>query len=240
MIDSEVMLADVLKLRVSQEALVEKLALVARAVSTRTAVLVLGGIRLEVENGQLELAATDMELSLRATLEADVDGDGEVVVPGRLLLDIVRPLPAAEVSIEQRSDESVLLVDAGSASYRLHTYSPRTSRGCPTSSRWSCTGRPRGAAGDDRPRGPLGFARREPAGAHGHPRPFGPGKLVMAATDSYRLAVKETRSRARWPSSRRSSLPALCRSSRASRPTPTRCSSASTRTTSSSASTAPG
>ena len=102
------MLADMLKLRVSQEALAEKLALVARAVSTRTAVLVLGGIRLQVESGQLELAATDMELSLRTSLEADVDGEGEVVVPGRLLLDIVRSLPRREVTIEQRSDESVL------------------------------------------------------------------------------------------------------------------------------------
>src|SRR5262245_40722466 len=123
MIDSDVMLANMLKLRVSQEALAEKLGLIARAVSTRTAVLVLGGIRLRVENGHLELAATDMELSLRTTLEADIDGDGEVVVPGRLLLDIVRALPASEVSIEQRSDESVLLIDAGTASYRLHTYS---------------------------------------------------------------------------------------------------------------------
>src|SRR3954466_1528096 len=123
MIDSDVMLADMLKLRVSQESLAEKLALVARAVSTRTAVLVLGGIRLKVDNGQLELSATDMELSLRTTLEADVDGEGEVVVPGRLLLDIVRSLPSSDLSIEQRSDESVLVIEAGAASYRLHTYS---------------------------------------------------------------------------------------------------------------------
>src|SRR3954463_7625003 len=94
MIDSDVMLADMLKLRVSQESLAEKLALVARAVSTRTAVLVLGGMRLRIENGQLELAATDMELSLRTTLEADVDGEGEVVVPGRLPAGHGRPPPS--------------------------------------------------------------------------------------------------------------------------------------------------
>ena len=83
------------------------------AVSTRTAVLVLGGIRLRAEDGQLELAATDMELSLRTSLEADVDGEGEVVVPGRLLLDIVRSLPDADVSIEQRSRTSrCSLIDA--------------------------------------------------------------------------------------------------------------------------------
>src|SRR5262245_19278341 len=123
MIDSDVMVGNMLKLRVPQDVLAEKLALVARAVSTRTHVLVVGGIRLKVEGAQLELAATDMELSLRTAVEAETEGEGEVVVPGRLLLDIVRSLPASDVSIEQRGDESVLLIEAGSASYRLHTYS---------------------------------------------------------------------------------------------------------------------
>src|SRR5215475_12276849 len=123
MIDSDVMLADMLKLRVSQEVLAEKLALVARAVSTRTAVLVLGGIRLKVENGQLELAATDMELSLRATVEADVSGEGTVVVPGRLLLDIARALPDSEVSLEHLPEEAVLRITGGFGPYRIPTYS---------------------------------------------------------------------------------------------------------------------
>src|SRR5215210_1775289 len=102
MIDSETVLADVLKLSVSQAALADRLSLVARAVSTRATVLVLGGIRLKAESGELHLSATDMELSLRTSLEADIDGGGEVVVPGKLLLDIVRSLPEPEVSIEQR------------------------------------------------------------------------------------------------------------------------------------------
>ncbi len=55
----------------------------------------------------LALAATDMELSLRATVEADVAGEGIVVVPGRLLLDIARALPEAEVSLEHLAEESV-------------------------------------------------------------------------------------------------------------------------------------
>jgi DNA polymerase-3 subunit beta len=193
MIDSDVMLADMLKLRVSQESLAEKLALVARAVSTRTAVLVLGGIRLKVENGQLELAATDMELSLRTTVEADVDGEGEVVVPGRLLLDIVRSLPSTDVSIEQRSDESVLLIDAGSASYRLHTYSSEDFPRLPDvesvelhqvdrETLLETIGRVGRSASRDESRPVLTGILVQ----------FEQGKLVMAATDSYRLAVKET------------------------------------------------
>jgi len=193
MIDSETVLADLLKLRVSQEALVERLALVARAVSTRTAVLVLGGIRLRVEDGTLEVAATDMELSLRTSLEADVDGTGEVVVPGRLLLDIVRSLPASEVSIEQRSEESVLLIDAGSASYRLHTYSAEDFPRLPDLESVQLHPVEREALLET-----IGRVGRSASRDESRPVltgilvQFQPGKLVMAATDSYRLAVKET------------------------------------------------
>jgi DNA polymerase-3 subunit beta len=193
MIDSDVMLADMLKLRVSQEALAEKLAVVARAVSTRTAVLVLGGIRLRVEQGQLELAATDMELSLRTTVEAEVDGEGEVVVPGRLLLDIVRSLPSADVSIEQRSDESVLLIEAGSASYRLHTYSSEDFPRLPDVESVELHQVEREALLET-----IGRVGRSASRDESRPVltgilvQFEPGKLVMAATDSYRLAVKET------------------------------------------------
>src|SRR5947207_3198503 len=123
MIDSDVMVETGLKLSVSRDALAERLALVARAVSTRTAVLVLGGIQLRAEAGELHLAATDMELSLRTSVEADVGSEGEVVVPGRLLLDITRSLPVADVSIELLAGESVVAVTCGAASYRIHTYS---------------------------------------------------------------------------------------------------------------------
>src|SRR4051812_25443265 len=86
MIDSETVTLDVLKATLPRDAFAEKVAVVARALSTRASVLVLGGIHLRAADGTLELAATDMELSLRSSLEADVAGDGEVVVPGRLLL----------------------------------------------------------------------------------------------------------------------------------------------------------
>src|SRR3712207_1983164 len=111
-----------LRLTVPKDELAAKLAVVSRGVSTRTAVLVLGGIQLRAEAGRLHLAATDMELSLRASLEAAVGGEGEAVVPGRLLLDIARSLPGDEVVIEHRPEEAVVVVTSGGANYRLHTY----------------------------------------------------------------------------------------------------------------------
>src|SRR5436309_11559872 len=107
----------------SRDELQHALGVVARGVSTRTTVQILAGILLEAEEGNLRLAATDMELSLRTSLEARVESDGSVVVPGRLLVDIARLLPDSDVQIEHRVEKGVLAVTCGSASYQLHTYS---------------------------------------------------------------------------------------------------------------------
>src|ERR671932_2507642 len=98
MLDAETVVSSgTMKLTCSRDELTQKLAVVSRAVSTRTAVQILGGVLLRAEAGELTLAATDMELSLRASLEAEVSGEGAVVVPGRLLVDLARLLPDAEV-----------------------------------------------------------------------------------------------------------------------------------------------
>src|SRR5213082_2310305 len=111
MLDAETVVGSgTMKVTCTREELTQKLAIVSRGVSTRTAVQILGGVLLRAEAGQLTLAATDMELSLRATLEAQVEGEGAVVVPGRLLVDLVRLLPTEEVSIEQRADEGLIHV----------------------------------------------------------------------------------------------------------------------------------
>ncbi|MDX6588495.1 MAG: polymerase beta subunit, N-terminal domain, partial [Solirubrobacterales bacterium] len=63
-----------MKINVTRDELVAKLGVVSRAVSTRGTVQVLAGILLTAEPDATTLAATDMELSLRTTLDAQVDG----------------------------------------------------------------------------------------------------------------------------------------------------------------------
>src|SRR5919106_1809273 len=114
MIDTETVVASGMKLTCSRDELAQALGLVSRAVSTRTAVQVLLGVLLRAEAGRLHLAATDMELSLRASLEADVGAEGAVGVPGRLLVEIVRLLPAGSVALAYRPEEGVLTIESGS------------------------------------------------------------------------------------------------------------------------------
>src|SRR6188508_1160500 len=138
MIETNTIVRTGMKVVTQRDELSQKLGVVARAVSTRASVQILSGVLLRAEAGRLHLAATDMELSLRSSLEAQVEGEGSVVVPGRLLVDLSRLLPAGEVELEYREEENVLQVKCGPAEYRLNTYSaedfPRLpDTGAPTS-----------------------------------------------------------------------------------------------------------
>jgi DNA polymerase-3 subunit beta len=193
MIEVETVVGAGLRITASKDDLVQALGVVARAVSTRTSVQILSGILLEASGGELRVAATDMELSLRATLPAQLEGDGAIVLPGKTLADIARLLPSDEVVIEHKPTESVVHITSGSASYMLNTYNPEDFPRLPELDAVSTfsvdreplletIGRVARAASRDESRPVLTGILVQFAG----------GKIVMAATDSYRLAVKET------------------------------------------------
>src|SRR5207342_3145444 len=150
-------------------------------------------ILLEASAGKLRLAATDMEVSLRTVIETKVDAEGSVVVPGRLLLELARLLPDAEVAIEHKLEEAVCEISCGTASYRLHTYNAEDFPRLPETEGIELHE-------VDRQTMLETVARVSRSASRDESRPvltgvlvhFEPGKLVMAATDSYRLSVKET------------------------------------------------
>src|ERR1700704_4420092 len=193
MIDTEMVVGTGLRINVSKDELVSALGVVSRAVSIRTSVQILSGILVEAQGSELRLAATDMELSLRATAAAQIEGDGAIVLPGKTFADIARLLPAGDVSIEHKPAESVVHVTAGSASYTLHTYNPEDFprlQELETVQTFTV----------DRESLLETIHRVARAASRDESRPvltgilvsFTGGKLVMAATDSYRLPGKET------------------------------------------------
>src|ERR1051326_5607102 len=108
MMETDIIVGTGMNVTCSREDFVARLGIVSRAVSTRSSVQILAGVLLRAGDGELHLAATDMELSLRTSLEAQVEGDGSVVVPGRLLVDIARLLPDTDVQLEHRAEENVV------------------------------------------------------------------------------------------------------------------------------------
>jgi DNA polymerase III subunit beta len=181
-----------MKIEVSRDELVAKLGIVSRAVSTRGTVQVLSGILLSADGGTITVAATDMELSLRTTLDAQVEGEGAVVIPGKPLVELARLLPESDVTIEYRSEEGTVQIVSGSYNSRLHVFNAEDFPRLPAvdaqlhaidrEALLETVDRVARSASRDESRPVLtGILVR-----------FEGGKLVMAATDSYRLSVKET------------------------------------------------
>ena len=85
-----------MELRVERDALVDAVVWGARSLPARPPVQVLLGLLLEAEGGTLAVSGFDYEMSSRTVVDAAADEDGRVLVPGRLLADIVRSLPSVE------------------------------------------------------------------------------------------------------------------------------------------------
>ena len=105
-----------MKLRVEHDTLADAVAWVARALPSRPVVAVLSGMRLDAGDG-LTLSCFDYELSATAHLPADVAEPGTALVPGRLLAEITRSLPGQPA--EFRSDGDEVTLSCGSAEFAL-------------------------------------------------------------------------------------------------------------------------
>jgi DNA polymerase-3 subunit beta len=176
----------------TRDDLAAALGIVARGLSSRSAVQVLTGIHLHAEDGKLTLAATDMEVSLRASVGGEIAGDGAVVVPGRLLADLTRLLPDASVTLAFDDGDGVLEVTSGSYGSKVNVFSAEDFPRLPAldvpmhtidaAALLGTIDKVARAASRDESRPVLtGILVR-----------FEGDKLTMAATDSYRLSVKET------------------------------------------------
>ena len=110
-----------MKLSTPRDLLFAQLQTVTRAASTRSAVQALSGVQVLVQGGAIELRATDMEIGLRVPLDGEVTREGAVVLPARLLVDVIRALPGDEVSLELRPSEQDVEIVAGNATFDIRT-----------------------------------------------------------------------------------------------------------------------
>jgi DNA polymerase-3 subunit beta len=106
-----------MKLTIEQSKLVDVVNWVSRSLSTRPIQTALLGIVINAEGGKVTLSGSDLETASRATTDAEVLTPGKVLVPGKLLADISRSLPNKPVSIQL--DGTRVLVNAGSAKFTL-------------------------------------------------------------------------------------------------------------------------
>ncbi len=182
-------LEDNVKVRVERDVLADSVAWAARTLPSRPSLPVLAGLVLTASDTGLTLSSFDYEVSARVDVEADVATPGTTLVSGRLLADIARALPSAPVQIT--SEGTRVAITCGRASFTLPTLPvedypqlptmPTASGTIPGSLFAEAVAQVAVAAGRDDTLPTLTGIRMEIEGS----------TITLAATDRYRLAVRE-------------------------------------------------
>ncbi len=174
-----------------QENLSRGLALVSRAVATRSTLPVLSNVLLQSEDGGLRLSGMNQQLAMSVWLGASVEDDGAITVPARLLSDFVAQLPEGPVTLVSDDETDSLSVASGRFQAKLKGLSAEDFPPIPTT-------------GDEREvdlaTDLLGdvIGQVVTAAATDDSRPvlagvsitIAPDHIELAAADGYRLAVR--------------------------------------------------
>ena len=111
-----------MKFSIARSELIDALTIVGKGMSARSTLPILSGILFSASEGSIQMQATDLEVSVRHTAPALVESEGQVVLPGKLLTDIIRSLPEAAVTIETEGE--VALVRCQHASFTVKMLNP--------------------------------------------------------------------------------------------------------------------
>ncbi|HEY3317684.1 MAG TPA: DNA polymerase III subunit beta [Coriobacteriia bacterium] len=180
-----------MKISVARGELAEALSIAGKGLSSRTTLPILSGILLSASGDELTLQSTDLEVSIRDVVKANVKKEGQTVVPGRLVTDIVRSLPEAAVTVDATAHDHAVIT-CGHSSFTVRTLSPddfpkfpevKTEKkaSIPTETLVSVVRQVSKAVSRDETRPILTGMLTSIEG----------DTLRMVATDSYRLAVRE-------------------------------------------------
>lgn len=92
---------------------------VQKAVAAKATLPILSGIYLSAQNNKLELQATDYELGISCSIDAEVDIPGQIVLSGRYFQELVKRLPGESVEISSSGEDRTIKITAGSSQFNL-------------------------------------------------------------------------------------------------------------------------
>ncbi len=97
-----------MKIACKQQDLSRGLSIVSHAVSNRTTLPILANILVATEHGRLKLSATNLEIGINCWIDAEIQEEGAVTVPAKLLTDFVNSLPAVQVDMAATEESHTL------------------------------------------------------------------------------------------------------------------------------------
>lgn len=107
-----------MKVIINKDGILEGLQKVGSIVGSKTTLPVLYNVYLKAEGGKVFLTATNIDVTVRTSVEANVSREGGTTLPARRLTSIIRELPATEIEINV-DDKDVATIKAGSSRFKI-------------------------------------------------------------------------------------------------------------------------
>ncbi|MFZ4761314.1 MAG: DNA polymerase III subunit beta [Alphaproteobacteria bacterium] len=109
-----------MKLRVDRAALLKALSHIQSVVERRNTIPILSNVLLDATDGQLKLSATDMDVEIVGSINADIEESGATTAPAHMLYDIIRKLPDDRpVELEKQASSPQLQVKSGRSNFKI-------------------------------------------------------------------------------------------------------------------------
>ncbi len=109
-----------MKVSCLQENLSHGLAIVGRAVASRATLPVTQNVLLSIDQSMLKLSATNLEIGITTWVGANVEEEGAVTVPARLLTEFVNSLPNEHIHLELQAGSGVLRLTCSRSEAHIH------------------------------------------------------------------------------------------------------------------------
>lgn len=162
---------------------------VSKAVTARSTVPVLEGILLKAEGFQLTLTGYDLEMGIITTIEANVQEPGEIVLNAKLLSDMVRRMPAGQISIAA-ADNGKTTIQSGVAQFEIQSMLASDYPELPNTGTEQTLTIKAGVLRDMIDRTLYAVSQDERKPAHtGELMEIAPDHMTIVALDGYRLAI---------------------------------------------------
>ena len=113
-----------MKLSCLQENLSKGLAIVGRAVATRTTLPITQNVLLATDQSMLKLSATNLEIAITTWIGAQVEEEGSITVPARLLTEFVASLPSERIDVVMNPQPRVLQLTCARSEARINGTDP--------------------------------------------------------------------------------------------------------------------
>lgn len=110
-----------MKFTCQKQELASALSSVSKALSSKPQMPILSGIYIKAEADTLEIEATDFELGIIVSINADITQPGKMALPGRYFQEVIRKLPGDIVSIAENTEEKSVSITSDQANYTLRT-----------------------------------------------------------------------------------------------------------------------